>query len=137
MPGYAFGFSTVVSWFARTFLRHLNWGPKLAKSQAEDVRNAPDLAVVATAGDDRDAWLAAGRAIASIGLHGARRGIALSFFNQPIELPQLRPQLAAIACPHFTPQLLIRLGSGPETRATPRRIADDVLTSGSAHHTRT
>lgn len=129
MPGYAFGFPMLMSFFGRAFLRHANWGKGIAKAHARAVRNAPVLAVLATKRDDPHAWVATGRAIASVSLRAALHGLSVSFFNQPVELPALRPRLAAIACPGQEPQLVIRVGVGPEARATPRRATDDVITT--------
>ncbi len=127
IPGYAFGFPTPLSFFGAAFLRHVNWGKGIAKSHARAVQNAPIVAVLATRRDDRHAWVATGRAIASVALRAASHGISLSFFNQPVELPELRSRLATLACPGQEPQLVIRLGVGPEVRATPRRVVADVL----------
>ena len=129
MPGYAFGFPTPLSFFGGAFLRYVNWGKGIAKAHARAVQRAPIVAVLATQRDDPNAWVATGRAIASVSLRAASHGVSLSFFNQPVELPELRSRLAVLACPGHEPQLVIRLGVGPSARATPRRSAADVMTT--------
>jgi hypothetical protein len=129
MPGYAFGFPTLMSFLGGAFLRFFNWGKSIAKAHARAVQSAPIVAVLATKRDDPHAWVATGRAIASVSLRAASHGLSVSFFNQPVELPALRPRLAAVACPGLEPQLVVRVGVGPEARATPRRHTGDVITT--------
>lgn len=131
MPGYAFGFPTPMSFFGGAFLRYVNWGKGIAKAHARAVQRAPIVAVLATRHDDPNAWVATGRAIASVSLRAGSHGVSLSFFNQPVEIPELRSRLAALVCPGHEPQLVIRLGVGPDARATPRRCATDVTITAS------
>ncbi|QRK05515.1 DNRLRE domain-containing protein [Archangium violaceum] len=49
--------------------------------------------------------------------------------NQPIEVPSLRPQLAALLSQRGMPQLLLRMGYGPEVYPSPRRPVEEVLLS--------
>lgn len=134
MPGYAFGFPTPLSFFGRAFLRYVNWGKNIAKAHARAVQSAPTIAVLATRGDDPHAWVATGRAIGAVSLRAASHGVSLSYFNQPVEIPSLRSKLAAIACPGQDPQLVLRLGVGPDARATPRREAAEVMTTPARPH---
>jgi len=56
-----------------------------------------------------------------------------SFLNQPIEVPQLRPRLASIIGRVGFPQILLRLGFGPEAKPTPRRSAQEVIIKPHQH----
>jgi len=47
--------------------------------------------------------------------------------NQPIEVPELRPMLHKIIERAGFPQLLLRMGYGPEVPPTPRRSVSEVL----------
>jgi hypothetical protein len=60
-------------------------------------------------------------------LHARAEGIDASYLNQPIEVPELRPRLRDTIGTSGLPQLLLRMGYGPETKPTPRRTADEVL----------
>jgi hypothetical protein len=51
-----------------------------------------------------------------------------SYLNQPIEVASLRPQVAsAVGHDGEHPQLLLRMGFGPDPQPEPRRAAVDVL----------
>ena len=127
MPGYAFGFGDVASHFVPFLIRKLD----LLQSQAEKDRmlaaTAPLLAVLETAADTPAAWLAAGQAVARVLLRAGAQGVWASFLNGPITVPELRTQLRARLGSDGFPQLLLRLGYGPEVPPTPRREVGEVL----------
>jgi NADPH:quinone reductase-like Zn-dependent oxidoreductase len=50
-----------------------------------------------------------------------------SFLNQPIEVPALRPRLMDLVRAPGIPQLLLRMGFGPEVPPAPGRPLEDVL----------
>ena len=54
-------------------------------------------------------------------------GVSASFLNQPIEVPELRPRLRDVIGKTSFPQLLMRIGYGPEVKPTPRRTVEEVL----------
>jgi hypothetical protein len=54
-------------------------------------------------------------------------GVSVSFLNPPIEVAELRPQLRDVLGLEGYPQLLLRLGYGPEVAPTPRRQVSEVL----------
>jgi nitroreductase len=91
------------------------------------VTGSPLLVLLATAGDAPRDWLATGQALARILLRATAAGVAASFLNQPIEVDSLRPRLAAVLGEPGRPQLLLRLGYGPDVPPTPRRPVDEVL----------
>ncbi|WP_436791280.1 Acg family FMN-binding oxidoreductase [Yinghuangia sp. YIM S10712] len=88
---------------------------------------APALAVLETRGDTRTAWLTAGQALLRVLVTGTRYGVAASFANQPLEIPELREEVASDAKYYGTPQMVIRLGMGRDVPRTPRRPVTDVL----------
>ena len=85
------------------------------------------LAVLATDMDVVASHLAAGQALDRVLLTASAYELHASFLNQPIEVAQLRPHVAAfIGKGH--PQLILRLGYGHQVKATPRRSVGEVLT---------
>jgi hypothetical protein len=88
---------------------------------------APALALLWTDGDSPRDWLAAGQALARVLLRATADGVSASFFNQALELAELRDRTAVAAAVPGRPQLLLRLGYGRELPATPRRALDEVL----------
>lgn len=55
--------------------------------------------------------------------------IWVSFFNQPIEIPELRSRLQTLLPENGYPQILLRLGYAQDTKPTPRRTLDEVICS--------
>ena len=85
------------------------------------------LAVLGTEGDSRLDWLCAGQALGRLLLQAQASGLSASFFNQPIEVPELRERLRDTAAASGLPQLCFRLGHGRELLPTPRRPIEDVV----------
>jgi len=55
-------------------------------------------------------------------------GMAASFLNQPVEVPDLRDRLRDLSGSGTCPQLLLRVGyADPPARPSYRRPVDDVL----------
>ena len=85
--------------------------------------------MLGTDGDSAREWLAAGQALGYILLCARAEGVSASYLNQPIEVAELRPRLAAaIGRPAAFPQLLLRLGYAGDRKPTPRREAAEVIT---------
>ncbi len=88
---------------------------------------SPVLAVFSTFADSRFDWLVAGRSLERILLRASAEGVSASFFNQPIEVPTLRTELQALPGQRGCPQLVLRLGYGPQVPPTPRWSVAEVL----------
>ena len=54
-------------------------------------------------------------------------GLTAAYLNQPVEVDELRPRLAAAAGVQGVPQLLFRLGRGPQIQPAVRRPVAEVL----------
>ncbi len=121
MPGYALEMSPVTAVMAPLVVRTFDLGNGRAARNAELVRGSPVLAVLSTDGDDPGAWIRSGQALARVLLLATAAGIRASFLNQPVEVPTLRQQLADLVPGEGTPQLVLRLGYGPQGKPTPRR----------------
>ncbi|MCC6587845.1 MAG: nitroreductase [Bryobacterales bacterium] len=122
MPAYAFGMkSYVASAVAPIVLRSFNWGKWAGREMAEMAAAAPALAILSTAEDRPAAWLAAGQALERVLLRACAEGVRASFLNQPVQVQELRGELAAAANLQGTPQLVLRLGYAFHAKATPRR----------------
>lgn len=127
MPGYAAGMSDAAALLQPLRLRLGN----PARSEAErDRRRAlvsKALLLLSTPGDGQADWIAAGEALQRILLRATAAGLTASFFNQPVECRRLRERLREAVGAAGAPQILLRLGYGPEVRATPRRPVGEVL----------
>ena len=124
--GYSLGFGEVMSLAGPLVVRTFDLGAGQAAKDRDLATGAPALAVLGTAEDSTAAWLGAGRALAQVLLRATAAGVSTSFLNQPIEVAALRPAVEE-AVSVAAPQILLRLGYGPEVRPSPRRPLDEVL----------
>ena len=60
-------------------------------------------------------------------LSARSKGIWAPFLNQPIEVPEVRSLFHDVIERRGFPQLLLRMGYGPEVPPTPRRNVSEVL----------
>jgi hypothetical protein len=127
MPGYAFGFGDFMSSTSPLVMRTFDMGGGRAAQDRELAEGSPVLAVLGTQTDTPIEWLSAGQALGRVLLRARAKGIDASYLNQPVEVPELRPRLRDVVGASGLPQLLFRMGYGPEVRPTPRRTADEVL----------
>ncbi len=73
-------------------------------------------------------WAKVGRAAERFMLTATKLGLATSFLNQPVEVPELRSELAALAGePDLRPDLLIRFGRAAPMPYSPRRPVGSVM----------
>lgn len=126
MPGYTHGMGDLLSYAGPLLMRRLDWDRQGTKIR-ELAAAAPVLAVLSTQSNTPPAWLAAGQAIGRVLLQACDYGLSGSFFNQPVEVAALRPQVADLVGSRLHPQLVLRLGVAQETRMTPRRPVHEVL----------
>lgn len=88
---------------------------------ARPFEDAPVIAALTTDHDRRIDWLRAGQALERVWLVATAHGVRASVLHQPVEWADLRDALADACDGTAHPQLLMRLGYGPEGPATPRR----------------
>jgi hypothetical protein len=126
MPADALDIPTPVQRFAPLVIRTFDVGNKSAAHDRKIAEGSPALAVLGTAGDSPQDWLAAGQAVARVLLRAARDEVSASFLNQPVEVADLRAAVAELAGVGV-PQLVLRLGYGPVVKPTARRPLSDVV----------
>ncbi len=115
----------------RFVVSHFDVGRTTAGKDAALLRDAPQVAVLATSDDQRADWLTAGEALQHVLLVAATQGIAAGYANQPCQVPRLRSRLRGSLALEGTPQAVIRFGVATTAgRQTPRRpIAEMVASS--------
>ena len=133
IPGYAQGDGALPAYAGPAVIRTFDLGKGQAAKHRDIALYSPVLAVLGTNTDTRADWLAAGQALANVLLRARVEDVWASFLNQPIEVAELRPQLASIIGRVGFPQLLLRLGFGPEVKPTPRRSAQEVIIKPHQH----
>ena len=127
MPAYAMGIGDIASVAGPLVIRTFDMGGGRAARDQELASGSPVLAVLGTPGDSQRDWLKAGEALARVLLHATAERVSASFLNQPVEVPELRLVLQDVLNTEGFPQIVLRMGYGPEAMLTPRRPIEDVL----------
>jgi nitroreductase len=86
----------------------------------------PTILVLSTTGDDAEQWVRAGQALQRALLVATGHGLAATPMSQPLEIPALRDLLTDTATGTWA-QVILRVGYGRPTAATPRRPLAEVL----------
>ncbi len=86
----------------------------------------PRLVVLSTYGDGPVQWLRAGQALERVLLTATVRGLATTPMTAPLEIPELRELLTDTRTGKWA-QVILRIGYGPATVASPRRPVSEVL----------
>jgi hypothetical protein len=121
VPMSVAGYKSWLSFAGPTLVRSFDHGEAIAKANHELALQSPVLVLLSTNNDDASAWMSAGQALQRVLLEAQSEGIEASFLNQPIEVAELRPYLAEnLDCSGY-PQILLRMGYGPEAGPSPRR----------------
>jgi hypothetical protein len=87
----------------------------------------PTIAVLSTYGDSRTDWMRAGQALQRVLLEATLDGVQASFRNEPLEMLGHRWRVRDATTGFGHPQMVLRLGYGDPTFASPRRPVDEVL----------
>ncbi len=110
----------------RDFACGAGWGyPPKSPPRGPDAMGL--VAFLTTKDDSRVAWLLAGQALQRLLLYATSQGVSAAFHTQPLELPQIRRRIGAEFTDGAYPQMLLRLGRGGHTAATPRRPVVQML----------
>ncbi len=88
---------------------------------------SPVLAVISTFADSWFDWLAAGQTLERILLLARASRVWASFFSQPTEVAASRTALRDLLGRRDDPQVVLRMGYGPDVPPTPRRSVSEVL----------
>ncbi len=121
------GNPTVPRWLGRMFVGSTK-PQQQADADAERFRSSAGAVVIATAADDKAAWVRAGQVYERLTLQMTALGIKSALLNQPIEVAELRPQLqAALGLGGAAPQLLVRFGYADALPRSMRRPVEQVV----------
>lgn len=117
----------------RWAIRLLDRGVDHAHHSRDLAEASPSLLVLGTEGDTPSDWLRAGEALSRVLLLATAEGLSVSFLNQPVERPELRylvHDLVVVdqrSAHEMKPQMVLRLGYGPDVGPTARRPLREVL----------
>lgn len=127
IPAHDLGVKDWLAFAGPLWIRTFKRGNHEAAHDAEIAEHSPVLVVIGTEEDNPRSWLKAGQAMESVLLHAQANDLSASFLNQPVEVEELRPELAQMTGRAGFPQVLLRLGYGPEAPPTPRRAVRSLL----------
>lgn len=127
LRGYRLGLNEVRSMMDPLVVRAFDVGAGRAARDEELAQLSPALAVLWSDSDDQLAWLATGRALSRALLRARALDLWAGFLDQPIEVAQLRLEVAQAARIVGYPQLILRLGQGETPPPQPRRPVAEVL----------
>lgn len=91
---------------------------------ARQIKSSSGVAIFVGAKADREHWVLVGRACQRFALQATALGLKHAYLNQPVEVPMLRPELAAlIGMPGRRPDIVMRFGRATELPYSQRRPA--------------
>ena len=111
----------------RFLVRSFDMGKGRAARDREVALHSPLMAVLSSPGDGPLEWLQTGQGLSAVLLHARSEEVSASFLNQAVEEPETRERLAELLGGNVAPQILLRLGFGPEVQGTPRRPLLEVM----------
>ncbi len=98
------------------------------KKYSAQMASSAGLAIFVAAKATPEHWVQAGRACQRFALQATAMGLKHAYLNQPIEVPEFRPQLAKlIGMPGRRPDLVMRFGRGAGLPYSARRPVDEVI----------
>ncbi|MBE3559540.1 MAG: nitroreductase [Ktedonobacteraceae bacterium] len=127
LPGYAGAKGSFAGMANPYVVRTFDLWREEAARDRQLASASPVLAVLHTATDKPADWFAAGRAAEMVLLRICAAGLQTSIVNQPIEVSSLRYWLHSLLPDTGYPQMIFRIGYGPEAPLTPRRSVQDIL----------
>lgn len=94
------------------------------------IRSSSGIAIFVSEQNDPAHWVQAGRSYQRFALQATLLGMKHAFLNQPVEVAEFRPQLAALlGIGDKRPDLVVRFGYGPVMPMSMRRPIADVMNS--------
>lgn len=126
--GPVMGNPDVPRWLGEAFMSLPFAAWRQNRKDARHIESSAAIAVFVSDTDDKRHWIEAGRCFERFALQAAALGLRTAFINQPVEVPALRSQFAAfLGIGQGRPDLVVRVGRGPEMPRSMRRPLEDVL----------
>jgi hypothetical protein len=95
---------------------------------AGQIATSAGIAVFSGAAADPEHWVQVGRSCQRFSLQATAMGLKSAYVNQPVEVPALRAELAAlVGLPGRRPDIVMRFGRAPAMPYSARRPVDTVM----------
>lgn len=118
----ASGSPTLPTWLGPRALDLFLTSKSESAKYSRQLQSSSGVAVFSGAREDREHWVLVGRACQRFALQATALGLKHAFVNQPVEVPKLRPELAAlVGMLGRRPDIVMRFGYGPLLPYSPRR----------------
>ncbi len=115
------------AWIARPLLGFFFTEEGENKKYREQIESSAGVVVLAADASDKAHWIAVGRACQRFGLQATALGLKYAFVNQPVEVPAVRSQFAAVmGLGERRPDIIMRFGTGPALPNSLRRAPEQV-----------
>jgi hypothetical protein len=99
------------------------------KKYAQHLKSSSGVAIFVAHQENNEHWVQVGRACQRFALQATALGLKHAFVNQPVEVANLRPELAKLAgMSSRRPDIVMRFGYGPTMPFSARRPIQQVLT---------
>jgi hypothetical protein len=126
--GPVMGNPDVPRWLGNLFMHLVSSSKRQNRKDITHIRSSAAIAVFCSDVDDKQHWIEAGQCYERLALQAAALGLRTAFINQPVEVSALRPQFATfLGIGNRRPDLVVRIGRGPEMPRSLRRPVEQVL----------
>ena len=126
--GAVLGIPNVPRWLGNLLMGVAVSAKRQNRKDAIHIRSSAAIAVLFSEADDKRHWIEAGRSYQRLALQATALDLRTAFVNQPVEVPALRPQFATfLGIGNRRPDLVVRIGRGPERPRSLRRPVEQVL----------
>lgn len=126
--GPVMGNPDVPRWLGNLFMRLVSSAKRQNRKDITHIRSSAAIAVFCSDVDDKQHWIEAGQCYERLALQAAALELRTAFINQPVEVSALRPQFATfLGIGNRRPDLVVRIGRGPEMPRSLRRPVEQVL----------
>ena len=124
----ASGSPEVPTWLGPTMFDQFSSAATENEKYARQLRSSAGIVVFAGERADPEHWVRVGRACQRFALQATAMGLKHAFVNQPVEVPALRSELAAlVGLPGRRPDIVMRFGHGPTLPFSARRPLETVI----------
>jgi nitroreductase len=127
------GIPNVPRWVGELLMPVAASAERQSRKDTRNILSSAAVAVFVSEADDPAHWIEAGRCFQRLALQATALGLRTAFINQPVEVASLRAQFAAfLGIGSRRPDLVVRIGRGPELPRSLRRPVGQVLVPAAA-----
>lgn len=128
--GPVMGSPDVPRWLGLLAMRFGFSAKKQNQKDYRNIRSSSAIAILVSDIDDKPHWIEAGRCYERLALQATALDLKIAFINQPVEVAPLRGEFARfLGVGNRRPDLIVRIGRGPESPRSLRRPVNEVLRS--------